>query len=305
MQNPLSLEAFEVLDAIDRRGSFAAAADSLYRVPSAVSYTVQKLEQDLGVVLFKKVGRRSVLTDAGRLLLDGGREILCASVQLAEQTRQVDKGWESSLVIAVDSILETSWLFPLIEQFYGENDFTEISLHQEVLGGAWESVALGRADLVVGAPAIAKPIAGIKSQPFVEVEWVFAVAAGHPLASAGELTEQMIAQYRAVVARDSSQRLAPLSRRLLNAQPVIRVSNLQEKVEAQLAGLGVGYLPRYRIEKYLKSGELVMPQGSCLPETNPLFLLHKAENSGRALAWFVQALQQVSTVWTGQLVSGK
>ena len=62
MQNPLSLEAFEVLDAIDRRGSFAAAADSLYRVPSAVSYTVQKLEQDLGVVLFKKVEQVPTLT---------------------------------------------------------------------------------------------------------------------------------------------------------------------------------------------------------------------------------------------------
>jgi len=304
MQNPLSLEAFEVLDAIDRRGSFAAAADSLYRVPSAVSYTVQKLEQDLGVVLFKKVGRRSVLTEAGRLLLDGGREILSASAQLAEQTRQVDKGWESSLVIAVDSILETAWLFPLIEQFYQENSFTEISLHQEVLGGAWESVALGRADLVVGAPAIEKPIGGIKSQPFVDVEWVFAISPIHPLANAGILSEQLISQHRAVVVRDSSQSLAPLSRRLLNAQPVIRVSNLQEKVEAQLAGLGVGYLPRYRIEKYLKSGDLIMPSGSCSPEINPLFLLHKAENSGRALAWFIQALQAVSTVWTGQLVSG-
>lgn len=43
----LTLEALRVMDAIDRRGSFAAAADELGRVPSALSYTMQKLEEEL------------------------------------------------------------------------------------------------------------------------------------------------------------------------------------------------------------------------------------------------------------------
>ena len=60
-----------MLDAIDRKGSFAAAAAALYRVPSAVTYTVQKLEDDLGLPVFRREGRRSVLTPAGRVLLDG------------------------------------------------------------------------------------------------------------------------------------------------------------------------------------------------------------------------------------------
>ena len=62
MTSQLTLEALEELDTIDRKGSFAAAAAALYKVPSAVSYSVQKLEQDLGVTLFIKEGRRSVLT---------------------------------------------------------------------------------------------------------------------------------------------------------------------------------------------------------------------------------------------------
>ena len=45
----LTLDSLMVLDAIDRRGSFAAAAEELYRVPSAITYSVQKLEQDLNV----------------------------------------------------------------------------------------------------------------------------------------------------------------------------------------------------------------------------------------------------------------
>ena len=51
MKLPISLEALEVIDAIERKGSFAAAATVLNKVPSAISYTVQKLEQDLGVTL--------------------------------------------------------------------------------------------------------------------------------------------------------------------------------------------------------------------------------------------------------------
>lgn len=51
-ERALTLEALRVMDAIDRRGSFAAAADELGRVPSALSYTMQKLEEELDVVLF-------------------------------------------------------------------------------------------------------------------------------------------------------------------------------------------------------------------------------------------------------------
>ena len=59
MSLPISLEALRVLDAIDRRGSFAGAADDLNKVTSAVSYTIQKLEQDMDMLLFdRKYGYR-------------------------------------------------------------------------------------------------------------------------------------------------------------------------------------------------------------------------------------------------------
>jgi DNA-binding transcriptional LysR family regulator len=73
MKLPISLKALEVIDAIDRKGSYAAAATVLHKVPSAISYTVQKLEQDLGVTLFQKEGRRAVLTSAGQHLVEQGR----------------------------------------------------------------------------------------------------------------------------------------------------------------------------------------------------------------------------------------
>jgi DNA-binding transcriptional LysR family regulator len=48
----LSFEVLRALDAIDRTSTFAGAAETLRKVPSSLTYLVQKLELDLGVKLF-------------------------------------------------------------------------------------------------------------------------------------------------------------------------------------------------------------------------------------------------------------
>ena len=65
----LTLEALLVLDAIDRKGSFAAAAEELHKVPSALSYTVKQLETFLSLPLFDRSGQKAVLTPEGRMVL--------------------------------------------------------------------------------------------------------------------------------------------------------------------------------------------------------------------------------------------
>ena len=88
----VSHDAFEILDAIERRGSFAKAAQELNKATSALSYGVQKLEQQLGITIFTRQGRRSVLTPAGELLLHEGRIILAATARAAERARELANG---------------------------------------------------------------------------------------------------------------------------------------------------------------------------------------------------------------------
>jgi DNA-binding transcriptional LysR family regulator len=86
----LSIDALQVLDAIERKGSFAAAAHELHRVPSAITYTVQKLEEDLDALLFDRRGHRAKLTAAGRELLTEGRHILAhRAVVVADSSRNL------------------------------------------------------------------------------------------------------------------------------------------------------------------------------------------------------------------------
>ena len=93
----LSLDALLVIDAIDRKGSFAAAAHELHRVPSTITYTVQKLEADLDVPLFDRRGHRAKLTAAGRELLNEGRHLLRAAGDLEARVKRVATGWEAEL----------------------------------------------------------------------------------------------------------------------------------------------------------------------------------------------------------------
>ena len=69
----ITLEALQILDAIDTRGSFAAAAESLHRVPSALTHAIRKLEDDLAVTLYVREGRRAVLL---LRFVDGGDALL-------------------------------------------------------------------------------------------------------------------------------------------------------------------------------------------------------------------------------------
>src|SRR3954470_4220239 len=90
----LSLEALHIIDAIDRRGSFSAAGKELHRVPSTISYTVSKLEEDLQVQVFERNGPRVTLTEAGRELLKEGRTLLKAAHELERRVKKVASGWE-------------------------------------------------------------------------------------------------------------------------------------------------------------------------------------------------------------------
>ncbi|HQR11087.1 MAG TPA: LysR family transcriptional regulator [Casimicrobiaceae bacterium] len=293
---PLNLEALEVLDAIERRGSFAAAAIELDRVPSAITYTVRRLEEELDVLLFDRRGHRARLTPAGRLLLDEGRLLLSAADDVERRVRRVASGWETELRIAVDTLVPFARIYPMAAAFYAECQardaaHTRLRFTREVLGGAWDALADGRADLVLGAPGDPPPGGGYRLRLMAEFTMIFAVAAQHPLAAAAEpLTEAQIAGYRAVVAADSSRHLAPRTVGLLAGQDTLTVPDMDAKLAAHVAGLGCGFLPAFVAAADVAAGRLVVK--SVEPPRHPgrLHAAWREARPGRALAWWIAAV---------------
>ncbi len=294
MKHLISLEALEVIDAIARKGSFAAAANELYKVPSAISYSVQKLEQDLDIVLFKKVGRKAVLTDAGKVLLEQGREILAATERLAITAKKTHKGYEPVFTLAIDSLLKLDFIYPYIANFYHLMPDIEINVYEEVLGGTLEAIMLNRADLVIGI-GMHNNAGGpsIKYQLIKQIEWVFVCAPSHPLAElSSPISQEQMALHRFVVVRDSSRQQAPLNCRLFGKKPMLRVPSIAEKVAAIQLGLGVGFVPKHRVQDLLEQKLLIEKpvQESIAPES--IYMAWKTTNKGKVLRWFIEQLSQ-------------
>lgn len=299
----LTLDALLTLDSIARAGSLAAAAQALRRVPSTISHAVHKLEQDLGVPLFERVGQHLVLTEAGEELLSGGRELLAAAQTLEARVKRVSAGWEAELRVAVDGLLPLTAFLPFIREFYRQGFPTRLSLSTEVYGGSWDALVTGRADVVIGAPGDAPPGGGYGLGPLGEVEWIFAVAPDHALARYPEpIASRDIARFRAVAAADSTRHLPARTSGLLPGQDVLTVPSLEAKVEAQCLGLGVGYLPRHRAEGEVADGRLVMKRVLEPKPPHPIWIAWRTERSGKALAWFLERTGAIRRVFQATLI---
>ncbi|MFT6404543.1 MAG: DNA-binding transcriptional LysR family regulator [Marinomonas primoryensis] len=290
MAYAVTLEALRVLEAIHQLGSFAAAADALFKVPSALTYTVKKLEEDLGVALFDRSRQKAVLTPAGHLVLEQGQAILEAAIRLEDSIKQFESGWEPKLRIARDTVLLESPLMTVVGDFLSQNRPVEITLSEEAVGGGWDALQDGRADLVIGVTG-ELPKGKVHTQALGAIDFVFAIAPTHPLALVeGAITAVQLRQYPAIVVADSSKNLPARNIGIFESRQVLRVDTMRSKIQAQCLGLGVGYLPKHRIVDELKSGRLVVRQCE-FPRPNLIaYLAWRKDSPGRGLSWFVEQL---------------
>jgi len=288
----LSLDALLIIDAIDRRGSFSAAAEELHRVPSTISYSVGKLEQDLDVTLFERNGPKASLTAAGRELLKEGRYLLRAAADLESRVRRVASGWETEFSICIDSMLSPSALAGDVRAFYEAADKTRLRVQQEALLGTWESLLKRRADLLIGAFGDGPAGGGYIAEPLGVVSFVFAVSPRHPLANAPEpLTKIDLQRHRAVVVADSARELASRTVGLLFGQDTLTVADMETKYAYQLAGLGFGFLPEYYARPAIDAGLLIEKQVEEPKPAETFYMAWRSGETGACLNWWVDRLR--------------
>lgn len=290
----LSLDSLQILDAIDRGGSFAAAAKELFRVPSTISYSVAKVEEDLGVQIFERSGPRVQLTAAGRTLLEDGRELLLAAQHLEHKVRRVARGWEAEFSVALDLLFPPSMLAPEIQEFYSVADSTRLRFSYEALSGTWEALLDRRADLIIGASGEGPAGGGYIAELMGTLPFVFAVAPSHPLAGLDRpLQKADLMAHRMISIADSARRLPPRTVGLLIGQDTLTVPNLTEKFNFQVAGLGGGFLPEPWARPAINAGLLVEKQVEETRAPESLYLAWRSGERGAALDWWLEKLRGV------------
>ena len=142
-------------------------------------------------------------------------------------------------------------------------------------------------------------MAGIHGKPLGDVSFVYAVAPHHPLASASEpLTDELVRQHRAVAVADSIKRGSGLTIGLLGGQDVFTVATMQAKLDAQLRGLGCGFVPECMARPYIETGRLVvrrMARPQRIVRVNYAWRSETKAGPGRALKWWLTQLESPTT----------
>jgi len=288
----LSPESLQMIDAIARHGSFARAARELGKVPSALTYSVRKIEDELDALLFDRSGHRARLTPAGEELLREGRPLLEAFEALAQRVHRYATGWETELRIAVNGALNCSALLDLVDDFEALGTGTRLRFSYEVLRGNWDALLSGRADITIGADADNAPAEGFQSRAMGALPFVFCMSPHHSLAKAQEpLQTTDIDRHTALVVADTARRLPAGTKGLLSKQHTITLPTIELKIQAMIRGLGCGYLPQPLATAPLAQGLLVARAVEGPPASERLVYAWRGPAEGRAMKWMLKRLQ--------------
>jgi DNA-binding transcriptional LysR family regulator len=247
-----SLEQWAVLAAVVDHGGFAQAAAFLNRSQSAVSYSVGRLQESLGVPLLELDGRKSVLTAHGRTLLPRARSLIHDLETMELLARSLQQGWEPELKLVVDAAFPRARLLDIIAELQKSCPSTQIQLADAVLSGAEDAITGATADVVVSSRV---PV-GFLGDRLLDVEFVAVARPDHPLfrLERALVADDLVRHVQAVV-RDSGS-AHPRDEGWLGAEHRFTVSSMESSLATLLAGLAYAWLPEHMLVDLLREGRL-------------------------------------------------
>lgn len=288
----LDLDAVEALDAVVEGGGIARAAERLNKVPSAVSYQVRRLEEQLGVKMLDRDGYRLRLTPAGEAVLAEGRRLLAEARQVEALARQFAEGWEPKLLVIIDGILPMEPALAAFRTLAEERVPTRIQLKVEFQRGVQFCFERDRADLMLVKDYEARPY--LKTEELPEVECVLCVAPGHGLAAARTVQLRDLQDHVELSVQDSSGRRDDPHG--FGGERVFHLSGFDAKRQALLMGVGFGWMPLNLIREDLRAGRLseLRYAGGSRYRFTPRLVQRTDTPPGRAGSRLAQLLREAS-----------
>jgi len=251
--NPhVSLEQWAIFQAVVEHGSFQAAADKLLKSQSSVSYAIQKLQQGLGVQVFEHQGRKAVLTEAGKLILQRSENLLRQAHSIEKAAQDFAAGWEPQIGLVASDMFPAEILHRALADFGEQCPQTRLELYREVLSGVSDRLLNGHCDL--GLDNIIPT--GMMGEPLFEAEFMRVAHPDHPLHHLGRpVTQEDMRQHRQIVIRDSGSHRRE-NRGWLGSDQRWTVSSMKEALGILKEGLGFGVTSRLLAQEALDNNQL-------------------------------------------------
>ena len=241
-----------VLAAVVDEGGFAQAAAALHRSQSAVSYSIARLQESVGLPLLSVEGRKSVLTSHGEALLARARSLVKELDTLELLASSLKKGWESELTLIVDAAFPRPRLLSIIAELQSTCPSTQMQLADVVLSGAEQAILESSGDLVVTS----RVPPGFSADWLLDVNFIAVARADHALLQLRrELTTGDLVHHVQAVVRDSGT-LHPRDEGWLGAEHRFTVTSMDASLATILAGLAYAWLPEHMLLEHLENGSL-------------------------------------------------
>lgn len=249
--NLTTLTQWQCAHAVSELGGYAAAAKALHKSQSTISHAVSELSARLGVDLFRKEGRKAVLTDAGTVLLRRAEKLLREADALEQMAVTLKEGHDTQLSIAVDVIVPARLVILALQRFAQSAPDTRVIVHETVLSGTLEALT----ENIVNLGLSGMTPTGFVANKLTDVEFVAVAHRDHALHDLGrEIDFEDLRRHRQLVLRDPSR--GDRDAGWLEAEQRWTFSSPAGSLEAMKAGAGFAWLPRHKIEDELASGLL-------------------------------------------------
>ena len=255
-----TLDAWEILQAVVQLGGFAPAARKLNRSQSTISYAISRLQEQLGVRLFEIHGRKAQLTEAGRVLLADVESHLAGFHELEQRARVMASGGASEVRISVDSIFPDDRLFDALATFSRTFPHVRLKLRQGTFLSADSEFSLHNSQICVSGLVSRELLV----KPILVIGMIAVLRRDHPLVSIPRRLSRSDLMQHILVTIESAASGTLKQQPRLPTQRVLPVSTIESAISAVRSGLCFGWLPKYRIQSELDSGEflaLALPAG--------------------------------------------
>jgi DNA-binding transcriptional LysR family regulator len=186
LDNAVNLYRLYVFHLVGKQMSFSGAAEALHTSQPNISRHIQKLEKELGVLLFERPGGRVTLTEAGRVVYDYSERIFGMVEEMRRTLEDLEGLERGNLRLGASSTPGLYVLPPLMTSFWNQYPGLEIALELSNSQRIVEKVLAGQLDL--GFVEGFETVPGLQSQPFLKDQLVWIASRDHWLAGKGTVT---------------------------------------------------------------------------------------------------------------------
>ena len=270
-----TLQQLKLFESVSRLGSYTQAADELFITQPAVSIQIKRLEEQAGLPLFEKVGKKTFLTNAGKVMYAGSQEILNSLDDLKNSIEELKGTVKGPIQVSV--VTTAKYFLPeLLGAFLQLYPDVEPKLKFTNRARVIERLRDNKDDFVIMGQVPKDK--DLESYPFLNNIIGIIAPANHPLANKKNIPIGELANHRFLNREIGSGTRHTLDQLMeehgINIEPYMELGSSEALKQAVMAGLGISALSIHSVQLELEVNKLTVLDVEGFPLKRRWYAVH-------------------------------